>query len=334
MVNPSPTRQPLVTAVAIKRPLTGGFRLLLLAILLIAVTAAVVAWHSERQHRRAKSSVKSLGSELSHTEQQLQALQARQDAQAQQLRDQQALIDTLVAGDPGARRRWLAGRVADTVAVAEQLLAARQIAPARLLLRRAEQLLTMQPVPALQGVQRALAEDRLRLERLSQPDVSGIYQRLDALDARLRALDLPRDSGQRVLPASPAQPVAVGSWLDARWRQVRAFFDGLVVIRHYDRPLQPVLDPARRQQLRDHYSLLVDQARLALLRADQPLFDAALVNLDTRLRLDLSTAPSDVTQPLHDSIAALRQEPVGLTLPTLSTPAALEAILPGAGGPL
>ena len=59
----SKSRQSLITAVAIKRPLTPGFRLMLGFVTLLAIAAAAVAWHSEKQHRRAKHSVSSLSTQ-------------------------------------------------------------------------------------------------------------------------------------------------------------------------------------------------------------------------------------------------------------------------------
>lgn len=329
----SPTRQSLVTSVAIKRPLTTGFRVLLIVVTLVAVAAAAVAWHSERQHRRVKSGVRTLDAQLDQEDARIKSLETALAALQDSQRTQQEAVDRVLASGPRLRQRWLVDRVADSVSLAEQTLVVNhQVVAARQMLLSADRLLAAQPMPELQPLRRALQQDIQRLGTLPQPDVDGIYLRLQDLDRRLRQLDLPRDVGQRGAPPPPAAEAPLGDTLASLWQAGVAKFRELIVIRHYDQPLQPLLDETRRQLLREQYSLLLDQAGLGLLRADGVLYRAALEALSLRIQKDLSALPHAALAPILDMLAVLQAEQVSLPLPaSLSSREALDALLPGAG---
>lgn len=333
----SPSRQPLITAVAIKRPLTSGFRVLLTLVILIAIAAGIMAWHSERMHRKARHNVRDLDSQLTQDEQRMKSMQDGLAALQQTQQVQQVALDRLLATGPALRQRWLADRVSDLVSVAEQALALnRQVLVARQNLQAADRLLAENPMPELLPLRRALQQDISRLAQLPTPDVDGIYLRLQTLDRQLQTLDLPRDAGQRVAaPPAPAAAVSAGDTLQALWAAGIANLRELVVVRHYDQPLQPLLDEARRQLLREQYSLNLDQAELALLRSDGTLYRAALETLSLRLQRELSALPHGRLGPILDDLAALQAEQVGVPVPdSLTARAALDALVPSGGSSL
>lgn len=333
----SSSRQPLITAVAIKRPLTPGFRVLLTLVVLLAVAAGIMAWHSERMHRKARHNVRALDTQLAQDELRLKSLQDSLAALQQSQQMQQEALDRLLAAGPQVRQRWLVDRVSDLVAVAEQALALnRQVVIARQNLTMADRLLADNPLPALLPLRRAIQQDLRRLAQLPTPDVDGIYLRLQTLDRRLQALDLPRDAGQRAAaPPRPAATSSPGDTLQALWAAGIANLRELIVIRHYDQPLQPLLDEARRQLMREQYSLVVDQAELALLRADGTLYRAALESLSLRLQRELSALPHARLAPILDDLAALQAEQVGVPVPdSLTARAELDALMPVGGSSL
>jgi len=319
----SNSRQSLVTAVSIKRPLTPGFKVLLSIVAILAIAAAAVAWHSEKQHRRAKQAVKVLSAEHGELSKQMSVLRTEAGLNKEMLKLQQERLDSLLAQGPQVRQRWLTSRVADSVAVAEQaLIINHDAAQAQQALLAADRLLAGQADVSLMPLRRALQQDLSVLSGLPRVDVAGIYLRLQNLDRRVTTLALPREAGRQVPQAVNAQ-----DQMGNLWQQGLAKFRALIVIRQYDEPLQPLLDASRLQLLRDQLSLLINQAELALLRGDGVVYRAALETLSLRVQQQLSALPSATLVPLLDELAALQALQVQLSLPSLSTRAALDALM-------
>ena len=326
----SKSRQSLITAVAIKRPLTPGFRLMLGFVTLLAIAAAAVAWHSEKQHRRAKHSVSNLSTQQSGLTQRLDALQADLALSKQSLRLQQQQLDTLLAQGPQVRQRWLTSRVADATTTAEQaLIINHDPSQAQQALLAADRLLAMQSDVALLPLRRALQQDLSVLAGMPRVDTAGIYLRLQNLDRRFAMLALPRETGQRVIASRSSSSVADSDAVntaEALWAKGLEKFRALIVIRDYDEPLQPLLDASRLQLVRDQLSLLTSQAELALLRGDGVIYRAALESLSLRIQHELSALPSSTLTPLLDELAALQALQVQIPLPALGVRAALDAL--------
>ena len=326
----SNSRQSLVTAVSIKRPLTPGFKVLLSIVAILAIAAAGVAWHSEKQHRRAKHAVKALSAEHGELSKQMAVLRTEAGLNKEMLKLQQERLDSLLAQGPQVRQRWLTSRVADSVAVAEQaLIINHDAAQAQQALLAADRLLAGQADVSLMPLRRALQQDLSVLSGLPRVDVAGIYLRLQNLDRRITTLALPREAGRQQNLADRRLPQAINAQdqMENLWQQGLAKFRALIVIRQYDEPLQPLLDASRLQLLRDQLSLLINQAELALLRGDGVVYRAALETLSLRVQQQLSALPSATLVPLLDELAALQALQVQLSLPSLSTRAALDALM-------
>jgi len=329
----SKSRQSLITAVAIKRPLTPGFRLLLGFVTLLAIAAAAVAWHSEKQHRRAKHSVTSLSTLQGSQAQRLDTLQSELALNKQLLRLQQQQLDALLAQGPQVRQRWLISRVADATAAAEQALTINHdAAQAQQALLTADRLLASQADVALLPLRRALQQDLSVLAGMPHVDTAGVYLRLQNLDRRFAMLALPRETGQRAMTpvVSAATPADTSSTAQALWARGLEKFRALIVIRDYDEPLQPLLDATRLQLVRDQLSLLISQAELALLRGDGVIYRAALESLSLRIQHQLSALPSSTLVPLLDELAALQALQVQTPLPALGVRAALDTLMQSA----
>lgn len=87
--------------------------------------------------------------------------------------------------------------------------------------------------------------------------------------------------------------------------------------------------------MHEQYSLVVDQAELALLRADGTLYRAALESLSLRLQRELSALPHARLGPILDDLAALQAEQVGVPVPdSLTARAELDALMPVGGSSL
>lgn len=323
----STSRQPLVTSVAIKRPLSLGFKFVLLFLTLLTIAAGIMAWHSEQEHKRARSSLRTVDATLVRVSGELEAMSLRESLRDAQLKQQQVAIASLLVDGPALRQRWLIDRIDAAVTVAEQALVLRQEAPAaRRALVVADALLSEHSVENLAPLHRALQQDISMLAAIEPVDASAIYLRLSALQLRIEQLTV---TARKALAAESLKP-ASGTPLTL-WQQGMAKFRELIIVRQHNEPLAPVLDDTRLSLLRSQLDAQILQAQVALLRGDSVLYRAALESVSRRIQTRLASLSAAHTAPLLDELADLQAQPVMLDAPALVSRAALSA-LPALGG--
>ncbi|MEO6699814.1 MAG: uroporphyrinogen-III C-methyltransferase [Paraperlucidibaca sp.] len=323
------SRLPLVTSVAIKRPLSLGFKFVLLFLTLLTIASSIMAWHSEREHKRARSSLLTADISLTRVSAELEAISLRESLRDIQLKQQQVAIDSLLADGPALRQRWLIDRIDAAVTVAEQALILRQDAPAaRRALAAADALLNEQRVESLEPLRRALEQDISTLSAIEPVDASALYLRLSALQVSSDRLAV---AAHQSLPATPTKAPSTSSAMTDLWQQGLSKFRELIVVRHHDEPMAPVLDDTRLSLLRSQLDAQIMQAQVALLRGDSVLYRAALESVSRRIQSRLAALSATQTEPLLNELADLQAQPVMLDAPALVSRAALTA-LPTLGG--
>lgn len=323
----SASRQSLVTSVAIKRPLSLGFKVVLLFLMLLTLAAGVMAWHSEQEHKRARSSLRAVDAALAKVSGELEALSLRESLRDAQLKQQKVAIDSLLADGPALRQRWLIDRIDAAVTVAEQALVLRQDAPAaRRALATADALLSEQNVTNLAAVHRALQQDINTLAAIEPVDAGELYRRLTALQRAIDQLTVT----SRTIIAEKAQAPAV-SEPQTLWQQGLAKFRALILVRRHDVPVAPLLDDTRLSLLRSQLDAQLLQAQVALLRGDSALYRAALTSATDRVQIGLAALNAAQTAPLLTELTDLIAQPIMLDAPALVSRQALAA-LPSLGG--
>lgn len=327
------SRQPLITSVAIKRPLSWGFKIVLLFLTLLTIASGVMAWHSEQEHKRARSSLRTADTALARVSGELEAISLRESLRDAQLKQQQIAIESLLADGPALRQRWLIDRIDAAVTVAEQAIVLRQDAPAaRRALAAAATLLSERRVENLEPLRRALQQDISTLSAIEPVDAGALYLRLTAVQESIEKLTVAAHQAQAAAQQAKS-PVAssADSAMSNLWQQGLAKFRELVVLRHYDEPVAPMLDDARLSVLRSQLDAQILQAQVALLRGDSVLYRAALESVSHRIQARLAALSAKQTESLLNELADLQAQPVMLDAPALISRAALNA-LPGLGG--
>jgi uroporphyrin-3 C-methyltransferase len=324
------SRTPLITSVAVKRPLTWGFVVLLTVVIVLAIAASGLAWHSEKQHRKARGDLRQVSAEL-------QAIQSNHDkVMAQQIEitraqlQQQGTLDALLGNDALLRQRWQVARTHEAIALAEQYLNIRHDGQAAAhLLQQAFDVISASQDPQLLAVRRALKQDIELIRALPQSDVPALYQRLDKLRSAIAALDVP-------LPAMPsAEPERTpnGASVAERWHnfvtRIGQVASDLVVLRRHDQALPQLLDSERRALAHEQLHLLLDQAQLMLLRHDEVLFRSLLASLSQRVTSNFASADS---KAIVQEIFLLQQAPVMVSAPSLNSRAAIDLVMIRAEG--
>lgn len=320
-------RQGLVTSVAIKRPLSWGFKIVLLLLALLTIASGILAWHSEQEHKRARNSLRTADSALARVSGELEAMSLRESLRDAQLKQQQVAIESLLADGPALRQRWLIDRIDAAVTVAEQALLLRQDAPAaRRALAAADALLSEQSVENLAPVHRALQQDISTLAAIDPVDVSAVYLRLSALQRMVERLSVtPPEASKPATVTRNSEPMA------NLWQQGLNKFRQLIVVRQHEEALTPMLDNTRLSLLRSQLDAQILQAQVALLRADSVLYRAALESADRRISTRLAALSPLQTSPIRNELADLLAQPVMLDAPALVSREALSA-LPALGG--
>lgn len=216
------------------------------------------------------------------------------------------------------RQIWLINESDHYLRLAQQhLQLTRDVAGTRALLDVADRLLARHGDVQVLVLRNAIAKDRLALSTAMGMDVPGLYLRLTALSERVGALQLPPLTGRALTPVdaieAPVTP-ASSSLIDAGWAKMRA----LVVLRHYDQPLRPMLDEVDRGLVREALRLDLAQAQMALMRGEPAIYKASLLTAKNRLARYFPLLPKAEYDNLVAELLALSAVDVRPALPDLA----------------
>lgn len=264
--------------------------------------------------------------------QRMQDMQLRVDRQNEETRNIMLALQRQVAGLQQRDARWLNAEAAYLMRLATQKLSLENNPQASLqLLQSVEGLLRDQLEPLARTAHQNLLQDIAALQSAQVPDRFELAQRVSELAS---ALDDVSVSG--ALQASYMQGLAVvreqtqsvsseQGWTAALVNLFRSIF----VWRQTDsNPLEFL--PADQQSLiKLQLRLQLEQARLAVVQADQRLFEDALQQVAAGLQRYFMQ-DSEAATRLHDNVQALAVERVQGEWPDLSTTRALVEQLQGA----
>ena len=203
---------------------------------------------------------------------QLRADMAQLTAQVRRL-DQQ--LGRLTATD---RRLWLTQEAAFLVRLASQrLLAFKDIEAAMALLANADALLQEAADPRLDAARQALAADRLALRLAPRADSVGLNATLAALIEQVSALQVSHEI-EPAQASAASESNGASTALVSGWRAALAKLSDYLVITRRDHAPQ-LLSPDLLALQRGHLMLLLQQAQVAALSANQALFDQSIARL-------------------------------------------------------
>lgn len=219
-------------------------------------------------------------------------------------------------GDVG--RQWQLAELQYSIRLASMRLAfERDVAPSVELLERADALLAEWGDPALAALRAALAADISSLQQLPSVDRHGLYNRLLALAEQAQSALQVEVAELTFNPASDRSPdsAAPADWR-VRLSQLGDLLGEIFILQRSDQPLPELVAPSQQQLLAERFALALEQAALALWRADGELYRHSLA-LAQQL-VTLAAASSDQTAPLLAELSALAAEPVAAPQLTIS----------------
>jgi uncharacterized protein HemX len=252
----------------------------------------------------------------------LAAWQARQSAEraesSRQVSDRMSRVesqmDRLLAVD---RRAWLGQEAVFLTRLAGQrLLVARDVEAALSLLQQADDLLRDTGEPRFESARLALARDRAALAAVPRVDQVGLYARLSALIEQMDSLQIAFE--RETPPVLQADAAGEGLWegVSARWQAALATLSDHLVIRHRSDNIAQLMTPEWAALARQNGRMLLEQAQIALLSANQPLYEQSLARARDFVSVFREQDVDRVISILAE-IAQLEQEAVSPDLPDL-----------------
>jgi len=310
-----------------RRSSLGGFSSLIIFVLFVTVIAALVYWIEKQQRELAslnRYQIEQLRSELSPVLEQLKSSNSElQQRLATQEKNQQALNDAfsnLLKTRRHLRNDWLLAEADYLLRLANhRLLLARDTGSALAAMQTADERLRELADPAVIPVRNTLAEDISRLKAVPEPDIAGLSARLSALAHGIDSLPLLSAYTARKptnVEADSSENTRVEDWKqlpEAIWRDIKK----LLVIRERHGKVIPLLSPEQHFFLIQNLKLKLEQARLALLNAEQDIYKERLQTAADWIR-DFFKADDPATQAMLAQLEQLATENIKPRLPDIS----------------
>ena len=264
-----------------------------------------------------------LASVQANWQRELSALRARQNAEraesVRQLSGRMGRVedqmDRLLAVD---RRAWLGQEAVFLTRLAGQrLLVARDVDAALALLEQADALLRDTGEPKFEGVRLAIARDRAALAAVPRVDQVGLYATLSGLIDQVDKpqLEFEAPSAQAGVTASPS----AGWWAQATsgWHAALANLPDHLIVRRRSDEIAQLMTPEWAALARQNIRMLIEQAQIAMLSANQPLFERSLQRASGFVALFAEQDPERVSSVVR-ALDALRSETIAPELPELT----------------
>lgn len=303
-------------------------RYLLLILLLVLAGGGVAGYYGLQYYRQLVARLDTLSGQQSQLQQDNADLKSQLEGDLQTLSKQQAdlasSLHNLRSQDQFMRKGWLVMEAKYLLQLANyRLLFARDVKTAIVALKTADDRLRETGDPGLIDVRKAIAESEQALKAVPQVDVAGMSLSMSALAKTISDLPLntpePRVKiEQQQSKKSAIRQVKTWSQLpSAVWQDLKS----LIVIRHHDKPVEPLLPPDERFFLIENLRLQIEQARLAMLMGHAGVFknristaiswikkyfdpdaaqtQAALSTLQTLQQTNIAPSLPDITKPYH-----------------------------------
>ncbi len=217
-----------------------------------------------------ESSLKTVRTDLTSSEQQLQQTIERQSAETKSIKKSMTRLFTRVEN---TQQTWSVEEIHQLLQLAvDQLALAGNRDGALTALGIADRRIADSGDPELQPVREQIARDMASLQQVERIDLAGTINRLRAIE---QAIDqLPAGAQSSIVTKSESvirskEPASI-------WQQLSQDMSSLVRIRRIDQPEIPLLPPEQSYFLRENSKALILSARLALLRNDTPIYRSTL----------------------------------------------------------
>ncbi len=308
--------------------------------LIIAIALALWSWQQWNNHQAVMQTIESLkqdtaqledlyGDRGSQQSQRLQSLEEKLASQRELIATQQRQIDhnarELLEAGNRTRTDWLLAEAEYLLRIANQrLMIEKDIRGAMSALEAADEVLNESDDIGVYPVRQQLAPEILALKGLTGVDRTGLYLTLEAaIDSIHQLTDqalISENAPGFVVNAAQGESAGTdeepGAVVQA-WNKVKATLMQVVVVRRMDEPVKPLLSPDQSAYARLNLQLMLEEAEMAVLRGNQPLYERALTKARTTID-DWYNASNPRVTALSDTLAELAGKNVDPELPDIS----------------
>lgn len=314
----------------------GGIAWLALLVALVALAGVGYEWWMQQQSKKAEDaqqarlnqsqsqlmdSVKSSTQALS---QQVKGFVSNAENQQKQLAEMQTQLQAtnrqIGEVTQVSRRSWMLAEAEYLLRLANQrLLMERETGSALSLLTSADQILVTVAEPGLFDVREQLAREVADLRAVAHLDVEGVFVQLAALGEQVEALALLTPEDDATEPASESSEVASQAEenSDGVFSSALENFSNMVIVRHRDEPLEPLLTPEQHFYVQQNLRLMLEQAQLALLQRNPGVYTNSLKKAEDWVQEYFQLNAN--SQALLTTLQELQEVNVDPELPDIST---------------
>ena len=308
--------------------------------LIIAIALALWSWQQWNNHQAVMQTLQSLkqdtaqledlyGDRGSQQSQRLQSLEEKLASQRELIATQQRQIDhnarELLEAGNRTRTDWLLAEAEYLLRIANQrLMIEKDIRGAMSALEAADEVLNESDDIGVYPVRQQLAREILALKGLTGVDRTGLYLTLEAAINSIHQLTdqalISENAPGFVVSAAEGESAGTGEEPGAvvqAWNKVKATLMQVVVVRRMDEPVKPLLSPDQSAYARLNLQLMLEEAEMAVLRGNQPLYERALTKARTTID-DWYNASNPRVTALSETLAELAGKNVDPELPDIS----------------
>lgn len=194
------------------------------------------------------------------------------------------------------------------------------------LLQQADQLLTQLNDPQILEIRQAVAKDIAQLQAVPVIDMAGILSQLDAAQNSLNALSVSSafSNNKPLIAETPAEKKETPSIWRLRLQDSMNVLSKLVVVRHQDEHIQPLVSPMFEALLKENIRLNLQEAQWAVLNSNPEVYKLVLNQAINLLKKNFNESASN-TAALIKTLTELQQiqliqkrPEIGLALPLLN----------------
>jgi uroporphyrin-III C-methyltransferase len=184
------------------------------------------------------------------------------------------------------------------------------------LLQEADSVLQEMTLQELLPIRQAIATEMAQIKALPVIDIAGILSQLDAAEAMIAKLPIKKSISDAESGAQQADKTDGSAWRN-RFNESMDLLQKLVVIRHHDNDIKPLLSPLYQATLRENIRLNLQQAQWAVLQNNSAVFSHSLTQALKDIERTFEKNASS-TQSLIEQIQALQQIKLTVQAPPVS----------------
>ena len=314
-----------------KRSVTIGF---VFVLSVIAILSVAFLWYQsntqyktllqqQQQLTQQWQQTQTLQSQLTTDNKQLHTAQRAQNERIEQQQNTLTDMDGLINQNT---QTWRLARIDYLIQLANyQAIFMHNAAEAIALLKAANKEVMQAKQPQWLPLANALHQDINTFSAIPVLNISDTLSQLNALDGQLNQLPLnvahfsenamKPPASETVIPMNTTS-IRHWAWWKARFQLLWQELRGVLIIRHNNKSIIPIVDAQQQAYLRQNVHLMLFQVKWAVINHDNALYHLSLNQL-TQWIHDYFNVQSPVTKTILANIDALQKLTLTPTLPTI-----------------